>query len=106
VTEGIPQWLVIILGAVVPMVAFIGFWMGLSARLTRGELVAEHALKDAAEANVRIALLEASLSQFREQVAKDYIHRVVMSDVEDRLTAAIDRLGDRLDRIFEKRLSD
>jgi len=50
----------------------------------------------------RIALLEASLSQFREQVAKDYIHRVVMSDVEDRLTAAIDRLGDRLDRILRK----
>jgi len=105
VSEGIPQWLVVILGGVVPMVAFIGFWMGLSARLTRGELVAEHALKDAAEATAKTVLLETSFSLFREQVAKEYIDRAVMSGVEDRLTLAIDRLGDRLDRIFEKRLN-
>jgi len=103
VTEGIPQWLIVVLTSIVPMVAFIGFWMGLSARLTRGELVAEHALKDAAEANAKAALLESAFSLFREQVAKDYIDRAVMSGVEDRLTLAIDRLGDRLDRIFEMR---
>jgi hypothetical protein len=35
---------------------------------------------------------------YREQIARDYIHREVMREVEDRLTGAIDRLGERLDR--------
>jgi hypothetical protein len=38
---------------------------------------------------------------FAAEFALIDIHREVMREVEDRLTAAIDRLGDRLDRFVE-----
>ena len=44
----------------------------------------------------------AAFPLYREQIAREYIHREVMREVEERLTAAIDRLGDRLDRALER----
>jgi predicted transcriptional regulator len=98
----LPQWLVIVVGSVVPMVAFAGFWMQLSARLTKAETLADKATESAREAQEKLTLLSNTISEYKEQVAKEYIHRAIMKDVEDRLTAAIDRLGDRLDRMFER----
>lgn len=97
-------------GLIVTGIAILTFWMRFSDRITIAEAsaevskdIAQEAKKDAHDASEKIALLSASFSIYREQVAREYIHREVMREVEERLTQAIDRLGDRLDRVLEKR---
>jgi hypothetical protein len=97
-----PQWATFAVALVVPALAIIGFWMSLSSRLTKAELTATEAKDDARESNDKAALLSASFALYREQIAREYIHREVMREVEDRLTQAIERLGDRLDRVLER----
>ncbi len=98
----IPQWVTFGVALIVPALAVIGFWMTLSARLAKAELISSEAKEDAKEANDKATLLSASFSLYREQIAREYIHREVMREVEDRLTQAIERLGDRLDRVLER----
>lgn len=99
-----PSWVTVVLAATVPALAILGFWMSLSSRLTKAELTADMSSKDVEAANQKIALLTASFAIYREQIARDYIHRETMTDVENRLTQAIDRLGDRFDRLFESKI--
>lgn len=47
----------------------------------------------------------AAFHLYREQVAREYIHRETMKEVEDRLTGAINRLGDRFDKLIEAALN-
>jgi hypothetical protein len=98
----LPTWTGLAIAAVVPALGIIGFWMTLSARLAKAEAAAIEARDDAKEANGKATLLSASFALYREQIAREYIHREVMREVEDRLTAAIERLGDRLDRVLER----
>lgn len=81
--------------------AFATFWLTFGGRIATAEAKAANAAIEAKEANEKAQLLSTSFGLYREQVARDYIHREVMREVEDRLTAAIDRLGDRLDRFVE-----
>lgn len=81
--------------------AFATFWLTFGGRISTAELKASEADTSAKDAHEKLALLSASFSLYREQVAREYIHREVMREVEDRLTAAIERLGDRLDRFVE-----
>lgn len=98
----IPQWAFFAVALVVPAITVIGFWMNLSSRIAKAEIIAGDAKNDAEEANQKTTLLSASFSLYREQIAREYIHREVMREVEERLTQAIERLGDRLDRVLER----
>ncbi len=98
----LPQWFTLGASLTVPVLTVLGFWMTISSRLTKAEITAEEAKEDAKEANQKATLLSASFSLYREQIAREYIHREVMREVEDRLTQAIERLGDRLDRVLER----
>ncbi len=82
-------------------ISFAVFWLTFGTRIGKAETEADAASSGAKNALDRVASLGASFSTYREQVARDYIHREAMREVEDRLTAAIDRLGDRLDRFIE-----
>lgn len=82
-------------------ISFAVFWLTFGSRLGGVETVARVAGDEAKEALGRVDAVTASFSLYREQVAKDYIQREAMREVEDRVTAAIDRLGDRLDRFVE-----
>lgn len=42
--------------------------------------------------------LKEDLSLFKQEVAKEYASMATLEKFEDRLMAAIDKLGDRLDR--------
>jgi hypothetical protein len=82
----------------------------LERRISRGEGKAETALAEAERArkiahdcSEKLAASCAAIALYREQVARDYMHREVMREVEQRLTEAIDRLADRLDRLLERR---
>ena len=106
--EGISVWGPLLIGAIAPSIAIISFWTRFSDRITKAEEKAKAATEIAQEARVgahecseKLALQGAQFSLYREQVAKEYIHRESMREVEDRLTQAIDRLGTRLDRFTE-----
>lgn len=81
--------------------SFAVFWLTCGTRIGKAETEATAASAGAKDALDRVSRLGASFSTYREQVARDYIQREAMREVEDRLTAAIDRLGDRLDRFVE-----
>lgn len=87
--------------AIGSVISIITFWTRYSDRITKAHDIAEQAKKEAHDAAEKLAVLAASFSLYREQVAREYIHREVMREIEDRLTQAIDRLGARLDRFTE-----
>jgi hypothetical protein len=96
----VAPWAALAVALIVPFMGVVGFWMKISSRLTLAEATAEKAEDAAKEANEKSTLLSAAFGLYREQIARDYIHREVMREVEDRLTQAIERLGDRLDRVL------
>lgn len=94
--------------AIIAALTVLGFWIRFSDRLTKAEGAAAAALLRAAEAHklceeahTRITALAAEFGMYRENVAREYIHRATMREIEDRLTNAINRLADRLDRVLE-----
>lgn len=98
----LPQWLVIIFGGVVPMTVFAGFWMTLSSRLTKAETTGDNAVKAFDLINIKYNNMFNDFSLYREQVAKEYTNKDTIREVEDRLTIAINRLGDRFDKIITR----
>jgi biopolymer transport protein ExbB/TolQ len=95
--------------AIGSLLSILKFYGSASDRIAKTEAsaksaseTAQEAKKDAHEASEKLAILAASFSLYREQIAREYIHREVMREVEERLTQAIDRLGDRLDRVLER----
>ena len=96
-------------GLCVAGITVLSFWMRFSERISKAEGAADTATRAAEaarvaahEANEKVAIQSAAFALYREQIAREYIHREVMREVEERLTAAIDRLGDRLDRALER----
>ena len=92
--------------------AIIGFWTRCSDRLTKADAkavaareVAEDAKKEAKAAQDRVSILDQAFALYRERVAQDYTSRKTLTEVENRLAAAIDRLGDRFDHAFEQRIN-
>lgn len=82
--------------------AFATFWLTFGSHIATAEADATQARLDAKDAADKVAILSSAFALYREQIAREYIHREAMREVEDRLTAAIDRLGNRLDRFLEK----
>lgn len=85
--------LTLCLGALGGLVAWV-------VRFTKAESSSE----TAREALRKTESLEKELSDFRVAVARDYATAAMVAAVEGRVVAAIDRLGDRLDRILEARM--
>ena len=65
----------------------------------------------AANANVKLAFDKAEsvrsqnaydLSEYKLSVAKEYATNAAMSIIEERIVAAIERLGDRFDKFFDQ----
>lgn len=57
--------------------------------------------KDRAAIWDAIAKAQSTLSEFKEKVARDHVTTEMLTKVEERVIQAIDRLADRLDRVFE-----
>jgi hypothetical protein len=99
-----------ILAGLGSLVAIVRFWTEFSEKITitRAEAAAVKAenasLKTAIDSHaLQIAAMNASFGLHREQIARDYINRDTLREAESRITAAIERLGDRLDSLFESR---
>ena len=99
--------------------SFATFWYTFGSRMTKAEANAEAAKEAAISAkadaatlaavakaesdriNERLILLGTSFSLYREQVAKDYVSRDIMREMEERITSVLNGLGGRMDRLVE-----
>lgn len=94
--------MVALAGATASVVTVITFWMNRGRAEGENSAIAIDAKKIALDAHEQIAALNAAFGLYRERVAADYVSRSTLREVEIRITGAIDRIGDRLDRIIEQ----
>jgi type II secretory pathway component PulK len=64
---------------------------------------ATEAQKTADEAHVAIGVLSSSLAMFREHVAEKYVDKNSLREMEDRLTRAIEKVGERVDGALHRK---
>ena len=90
--------------------AIISFWMRLSDRITHADAKAKAAELAAQNANVAVAAagleverLKADLVDHRVDVAKEYVSKDTLASLENRIVEAINRLGDRFDKMLAAR---
>ena len=83
-------------------IAFAGFLFRVADRLNRAEESANTASVTAAAAKLRADMLEGQLVEHRVNIAKEYVSRQALESLESKLIEAINRLGDRLDRLFQQ----
>lgn len=93
----------VIVAAITASVVVLTFWLNLSDRISKATASAEAAHSTAKEASIRAESIGAELARFREQVAREYVSHEALRQLEDRLVGAIERLGDRMDKLFEPR---
>ncbi len=65
--------------------------------------LARDAIGRADDAHNKIAIQDSTHSMFREQVARDYVSREALREMEERLTDSIEGIRDRLDRVLDAR---
>jgi NACalpha-BTF3-like transcription factor len=82
------------------MVGFGGFLFRVADRLNKAEARANEAAKVADDAKTRVDHLETELVNHRVAVATEYVSRKTLEILEGKLVEAINRLGDRLDKLF------
>lgn len=99
-------WAIAAIGVGLSFLTFYGGWVMSRAR---GESAADSAkeahveIKAAkADLHARIDGVVADLASFKEHVARDYASNRSLEQMERRLVDAINRLGDRLDKAFER----
>lgn len=85
------------------LLALLKVASNLADRLTAAKAKADAAMIVANEANTRAERAERGLAEFREEVARTYVTSDAIERVEQRLVLAIERLGDRLDRVLDGR---
>jgi cbb3-type cytochrome oxidase subunit 3 len=66
---------------------------------------AAQAHKRADDAHLAAGAYNAALALFREDVAREYVDREALREMEQRLTNAINRLGDRVDQALHQKRS-
>jgi hypothetical protein len=92
------------------LISAMTFWAGWIARIAKGEAAALEVGKVATDVvalrksfGSEIGDVKKDLAEFKVHVASTYASHDTIRQVEERLIAAIDRLGDRLDKVFEPR---
>lgn len=75
------------------------------ARSRSAKDLAKEAKVRADEAHNKIAVQESAQALFREQVAREYVSREALREMEERLGNSIDGIRERLDRVLDHRQS-
>lgn len=96
---------------------FVIFWMSLATKISeaqstgeKAQSAAENALQEGVEAHKaaslahdRITVQAESFGLYRERVAREYVSRDILREMEERLTLAITNLGTRLDKAINNK---
>lgn len=97
-----------VVGTFVATAIGVAWKVGQSISSARNAITAEIARVNAAwndeleSTNIQLAELRRDHENFKLEVAREYVSRSSLRELEDRLVAAIERIGDRLDRVFER----
>lgn len=86
----------------VALITATKFWMSISQEITIAKTQASDAKKDADLLNIRLSAMDAAFGLYRERIAEEYINKVAVKQMEDRIMSAINQLGTRVDRVFEQ----
>lgn len=92
-----------VLGLVISSVTALGvagggfkFWVNVATRINDADSTAKRSLQEAAEANVtakgahdRITVQAEAFGLYRERVARDYVSRDILREMEERISATI-----------------
>jgi hypothetical protein len=78
-----------------------GFVLRLADRINKAETIAGSAGKQANSAVARVIEVEKQLTEHRVAVAKDYVSNDTVRALENRIIAAINTLGDRIDGLIK-----
>jgi len=89
--------------AVTQAVLLIIFLVRTDFRVKSAREVADSAKKSADEAHNKIAMQDSAHALFREQVAREYVSREALREMEDRLAGSIKEIRERLDRVLDHR---
>jgi hypothetical protein len=106
---------------VVAACAFVTFWLRFGDRISRAQADAAAALQEAAESKIELEQvrtlhlqLKEELTNFQLRVAKEYVDKDMMREVESRVIAAVEKaarastealaqLAQRIDGIADRR---
>ena len=91
-----------LLGAICSVViatcAFVTFWLRFGDRITRSQADAAAALQEAAEAKAELeqlrllhTSLKEELAEFQIRIAKDYVDKDMVREIETRVIAAVEK---------------
>jgi len=88
----------VICSVVVAACALVTFWLRFGDRISRSQSDAASALQEAAEAKLELeqfrvlqATLKEELTSFQLRVAKEYVDKDMMREVESRVIAAVEK---------------
>lgn len=103
------QWVPWLFAAGTFAISAMTFYGGWVMSRAKGENAAETAKaahdeirRVSAELHARLDGVVADLAEFKEHVAREYASNRTLEQMEKRVVDAINRLGDRLDRTFER----
>jgi len=91
-----------ILTVIVNLVAVVAIVVRTEMKAASAHKEAEEASASAKEAHERIGIQSQALALYREQVAREYVSRDALGEMERRVTTSIDRLSDRLDKVLDR----
>lgn len=96
---GALDWTVV--AAIVSVIIAVGgVLVRLVNRLNAAESRADSAAASVGTAHLAVSRIEKELVDLRVDVAEKYVSKETLSALETRIVAAIDKLGDRLDRLI------
>lgn len=98
------QAIATVTGIVVCLLGLLTLTINVASRNSKTQATAEEAHRMAREGLESIALVRIEFSVYRERVAEQYASRAIIREVEDRVTDAIVKLGDRFDKIIVNRM--
>lgn len=87
-------------GIAVAILAIVTVLARLMDRLNKAESKATAAAISAADVKTEVGRVESELVQHRVDVARSYVSKETLASLETRIVEAINRLGDRLDKLF------
>lgn len=83
-------------------VRLIGWLNKTDAKAADADKKAENTALGVAAVRVELERLQSLMNQHRVEVAREYVSKDTLASLETRIVEAINRLGDRLDRMFVK----
>lgn len=89
--------------AIAGQIVLLVWFLARTANTAKAALAAaEAANRHATDAHDKIAALHGLLSLHREQVAREYVDKEFLREIETRLSTALDRLSDRIDEALNR----